>query len=296
LLRPDRRRIQARSGVAESTLSFSEVQALPQAAFFLLIEAAVGGVIVLFWVHLRGEVSRGFTLFTGVSFLICTGLAIWLRTAFPPLVILDPAAALWFAVERTLSIAFAVLLAIYLIGLWFEERWRGVTRLVGPLVPLLGLAALWAAALVDASPQLLGLGAPLAVLAGAMALGSALTGLSLGHWYLVTPTLSVRPLIQVTFVCLGSLVAQLVLLPLLLLLPGAPPDRLQALFSDYLVFLGVRVVFGLLVPLITAVMTWRTARIRSLDSATGLLYIVAALILAGEIAARTLQFMTGIAT
>jgi hypothetical protein len=296
-LGPDRRRIQeARSGVAESTLSFSEVQALPQAAFFLLIEAAVGGGIVLFWVHLRGEVSRGFTLFTGVSFLICTGLAIWLRTAFPPLVILDPAAALWFAVERTLSIAFAVLLAIYLIGLWFEERWRGVTRLVGPLVPLLGLAALWAAALVDASPQLLGLGAPLAVLAGAMALGSALTGLSLGHWYLVTPTLSVRPLIQVTFVCLGSLVAQLVLLPLLLLLPGAPPDRLQALFSDYLVFLGVRVVFGLLVPLITAVMTWRTARIRSLDSATGLLYIVAALILAGEIAARTLQFMTGIAT
>jgi hypothetical protein len=43
-------------------------------------------------------------------------------------------------------------------------------------------------------------------------------------------------------------------------------------------------------------MTWRTARIRSLDSATGLLYIVAALILAGEIAARTLFFLTGLAT
>ena len=41
-------------------------------------------------------------------------------------------------------------------------------------------------------------------------------------------------------------------------------------------------------------MTWRTARIRSLDSATGLLYIVAALILAGEIAARTLFFLTGV--
>ena len=38
------------------------------------------------------------------------------------------------------------------------------------------------------------------------------------------------------------------------------------------------------------------ARIRSLDSATGLLYIVAALILAGEIAARTLFFLTGVAT
>jgi hypothetical protein len=273
------------------------VQALPQAAFFLLIEGAIGGCITLFWVHLRGEVSRGFTLFTGICFLISAGLAIWLRSAFPPLTVVDPAAALWFAVERTLSIAFAVLLAVYLIGQRFEKRQEsGILRLVGPLVPLLGLAALWASALVDASPQLLGLGTPLAVLAGAMALGSALTGLSLGHWYLVAPTLSVRPLIQVTFVCLGALLAQLVLLPALLFLPGVPPDRLQALFSDYLVFFGVRVVFGLLVPIVTAVMTWRTARIRSLDSATGLLYIVAALVLAGEIAARTLFFITGVAT
>src|SRR5205823_2526673 len=146
------------------------------------------------------------------------------------------------------------------------------------------------------SPQLLGLGVPLAVLAGAMALGAALTGLSLGHWYLVSPTLSIKPLIELTFLCIGALVAQMLLLPLLLFLPGPPPDRLQALFSEYLVFLGVRVVFGLLVPLVAAIMTWRTARIRSLDSATGLLYIVAALILAGEIAARTLFFLTGLAT
>ena len=43
-------------------------------------------------------------------------------------------------------------------------------------------------------------------------------------------------------------------------------------------------------------LAWRTARIRSLDSATGLLYVLAALILAGEIAARTLFFLTDIAT
>src|SRR5207245_7394622 len=163
--------------------------------------------------------------------------------AFPPLVVpdIDPTATLWFAVERTLSIAFVVLLVVYLIGLG-GQSWRGLVRLIGPLVPLLGLASLWSAALVVPSPQLLGLGEPLAVLAGAMALGSALTGLSLGHWYLVSPTLSVRPLIQVTFVCLGALIAQSALLPVLLFLPGVPPDRLQALVSDYLVFFGVRVV------------------------------------------------------
>jgi hypothetical protein len=273
------------------------VQALPQAAFLLLLETAVGGTIALFWVHARGEVNRGFTLFTGICFLVCGGLAVWLRTVFPPPVSpeIDPTAALWFAVERTLSIAFVVLLALYLIG-FSGQSWRAIVRLISPVVPLLGLASLWSAALVTANGQLLGLGVPLSVLAGAMALGAALAGLSLGHWYLVSPSLSIRPLIQLTFLCLGALVAQIVLLPLLLFVPGAPAERVQALFSEYLVFLGVRVVFGLLVPLGATVMTWRTARIRSLDSATGLLYIVAALVLAGEIAARTLFFLTGVAT
>jgi DMSO reductase anchor subunit len=58
----------------------------------------------------------------------------------------------------------------------------------------------------------------------------------------------------------------------------------------------VRVVFGLLVPIAASLMTWRTARIRSLDSATGLLYVVTALIIAGEIVARSLYFLTGVST
>jgi hypothetical protein len=271
--------------------------ALPQAAYFLLLEAAVGGIIALFWVHQRGEVGRGFTQFTGICFLISGALAVWLRGAFPPEVIpdIDPNVAVWFAAERSLSIAFVVLLALYLIGLR-GEAWRGLVRVLGPLVPLLGLAALWSAALVSPSAQLLGLGAPLAILAGAMALGAALAGLSLGHWYLVTPSLSVQPLVRLTFLCLGAVLVQSILLPLLIWLPGPNPARVQMLTGEYLVFLGVRVVFGLLVPLAATLMIWRTARIRSLDSATGLLYIVAALILAGEIAARTLFFLTGVAT
>jgi hypothetical protein len=273
------------------------VQALPQAAFLLLLEAAAGGTIALFWVHLRGSVTVGFTLFTGTCFFVAGGLAIWLRSAFPPPVSadVDPTPVLWFALERTLSIAFVVLLGLYLVGVRVKAL-LGLARLLGPLVPLIGLASLWAAALVTGGPQLFGFGMPVAVLAGAMALGSALTGLSLGHWYLVSPTLSVKPLIEVTFLCLGALVAQVVLLVPLLLLPGLPPGRLQLLLGDYLLFFGVRLVFGLLVPLAATVMTWRTARIRSLDSATGLLYIVAALILAGEIAARTLAFLTGVST
>jgi hypothetical protein len=269
--------------------------ALPQAAFFLLLEAAVGGTIALFWVHLRGEVSRGFVLFTGVCLLLSGALAIWLRSSFPPDTT-TAAANLWFQAERVLTIAFVLLMAAYLVTLRAMRKATRATRVLGLLVPLVALASLWSASLVVASPQLGGLGVPLATLTGAMALGAAITGLSLGHWYLVSPTLAVQPLIRVTFLCLGAIVAQLVLLPLLVYGPGAPTQGTNELFTQDGLFLGVRIVFGLLVPAIAAVMTWRTARIRSLDSATGLLYIVAALILAGEIAARTLFFLTGVAT
>lgn len=273
------------------------MQALPQAAYFLLIEAAVGGAIALFWIHSRGEVSRGFTIFTGICLLVLGVLGVWLRIGFPPAVVAaaDPLAVYWFAAERALTLAFVGLLAVYLVGS-ISSRFANLARLIGPLVPLVGLGGLWSAALVSPSGQLVGLGAPLTILAGAMALGSALVALSLGHWYLVTPTLSVRPLIQITLVCLGAVIVQIVLLPLVLLLPGAPADRIQALFSSYAIFTGVRVVFGLVVPLLASIMAWRTARIRSLDSATGLLYVLAALVLAGEISARTLYFLTGVTT
>jgi hypothetical protein len=294
------------------------VQALPPAAFFLFLEAAVGGTIALFWVHLRGEVTRGFTLFTGACLWALGVLAFWLRLTFPPLIVPGFGSALvWFAAERALVLAFLVLLAVYLAGLRFSRpaerpassrtngavvsrsrfgRSGGLLGILAPLVPLLGLAGLWSAALVDPGRQLGGLGAPLAVLAGAIALGTALTGLSLGHWYLVSPGLSVRPLIQLSLACLAALLVQAALVPLLLLTPGSPPGALASLFGAYGLFFGVRVVFGLLLPVAASVMTWRTARIRSLDSATGLLYIVAALVLTGEIVARSLFFLTGVAS
>jgi signal transduction histidine kinase len=103
------------------------VQALPPAAFFLFLEAAVGGTIALFWVHLRGEVPRGFTRFTGACLVVCGALAIWLRSAFPP-PDLAPAATFWFQAERVLSFGFVGLLAVYLVivgGLGGLIRARG---------------------------------------------------------------------------------------------------------------------------------------------------------------------------
>ena len=271
------------------------MQALPLSAFFLFFEIAVGGVIALFLVHLRGEVSRGFTLFTGWGCWMCIALALGLRFAFPPAIgAFDRMAELWFAAERALTITFALVLGTYLLAL--QAGRAGLAQFLAPIVPLVGLGGLWTASLVQPGAQLGGLGAPVAVLAGSLSLGSAMAGLSLGHWYLVAPTLSVRPLIRLTFLCLGAIVAQLALLPFLLLVSGSSASSVASLFGEHALFFTVRVLFGLLVPLAATVMVWRTARIRSLDSATGLLYVVATLILAGEIIARSLFFLTGVAT
>lgn len=270
--------------------------ALPLAAFFLFLEASVGGTIALFLVHLRGEVPRGFTLFTGWGFWICAALAFWLRISFPPgaTPALDVPSDVWFGAERAFMIAYLTVYLVYLVAL--HSQAHGILSVLASVVPLLGLGSLWAAAHVTPGIQLGQLGAPLAELAGALALGSALTALSLGHWYLTSPSMSVAPLVRLTFLCLGALVVQIVLLAPLLLVPENGSTGFAVLLRDNGLFLAVRVIFGLAVPVVLAYMTWRTARIRSLDSATGLLYIMCALILTGEIAARTLFFMNGIAT
>ncbi len=276
------------------------MQALPLAAFFLALEIAGGGAIALMLIQQRGDASRGFVLFTGWTLAAVGALGFWLRLAFPPSSplgvdpILPPVDTLWLGAEHAILAAFLVALVALLVGL--QSQREGLAQLLSPAVALLGLASLWSAALVQAGPQLGGLGAPLAVLAGGLALGSALVGLSLGHWYLVSPSMSVEPLVQVNFLATAAIAAQVVLQPLLLLLPGVAEGRLGLLFSDYALFLGVRWIFGLAVPVVVGMMTWRTARIRSLDSATGLLYIMVALVLTGEIVARTLFFLSGVAT
>ena len=57
------------------------------------------------------------------------------------------------------------------------------------------------------------------LLAGTLTLGLAAVGLSLGHWYLVTPRLPAKPLNEVTFFLLVLLLVQVLLLVLALVAP-----------------------------------------------------------------------------
>src|SRR5207245_1633377 len=73
-------------------------------------------------------------------------------------------------------------------------------------------AALWPLA----GSLLNGAAIALVVALSAAVLGAATTGMLLGHWYLVTPALTNRPLLRAIGVLLVSLVLQAVLFPLTL--------------------------------------------------------------------------------
>lgn len=131
-----------------------------------------------------------------------------------------------------------------------------------------------------------------AFISSALLLGAAATGMVLGHWYLVVKNPSFVPLARVTWLLLAALGVRLV--------TAAATGWGQAgLWEELLerggvmgVFLGpgifvlARWVFGLLAPLVLGWMTWRCVQIKSNQSATGILYVVLAFVLIGEIIAK----------
>lgn len=115
-------------------------------------------------------------------------------------------------------------------------------------------------------------------------LGSSLAAMLLGHHYLTAPAMSIEPLKRMIQIMGVALAAQCVVAAIPTWQPegtGAPSARL--------LLLTMRWGFGLIAPAIGTFMAWRTALIRSTQSATGILYAVTTLILLGELAGLVLN-------
>ena len=274
------------------------VQAFPPSLFvvptvvLVFLELAVGGIAVLAWADWRREVSRGFLLLSAITLWLSGLLAFWVRQSFP----LTLADSGWRALETPALVVFLLALLAYVIWVWARIP-RGRTALV-VLAAVAGSVGLLAAALVHTSAW--GALVTIASLAlGAVALGAAMDGMLLGHWYLVTPNLSTRPLLGMTGALLVATALQGALLPLVLATSGGEADQASgatALLGSYVIGFVLRVVVGIVLPVALAWMSWQTCRLRSMMSATGLLYIAVACVIAGEIAAKTLFFLTGVPT
>jgi hypothetical protein len=125
-------------------------------------------------------------------------------------------------------------------------------------------------------------------LSGAALLGAALTAMLLGHFYLISPTLSIRPLLRLILTLALAVIARL-------LVEGTAVwlwlDRwpLSAAGTEGQLWLFVRWLVGLGATLVFCWMAWQTARIRSTQSATGILYVVVICCFVGELTGLLLQ-------
>jgi hypothetical protein len=127
-------------------------------------------------------------------------------------------------------------------------------------------------------------------LTSAALLGTATTAMLVGHSYLIAPGMSLAPLMRSLAGVAVALVARAVIGGVGLWTSGVVLSKL----SDETVLLPVRWGMGIVLPLVLAVMAWRTARIRSTQSATGILYVVVIFCFVGELMSQLLyQWTTG---
>jgi hypothetical protein len=123
----------------------------------------------------------------------------------------------------------------------------------------------------------------------AAVLGTALSAMLMGHSYLVAPTMSLRPL-MILIAALALSVAARMVVDGLWLWTGR--RSLGNLDNEMILMLLVRWAVGFAGVLALTWMSWRTARIRSTQSATGILYVVVIFCFLGELTGQLLTNST----
>lgn len=128
------------------------------------------------------------------------------------------------------------------------------------------------------------------------ATGGVFAAMILGHWYLVTPRLPEAPLILIARLLLAVMAIQVALFVAWVALGAGPasPAPFGALTGEWALFVWLRLIVGLIFPLVVSWAAVQTARTRSMESATGLLYINVGTIAAGTILAAGLYFGAGL--
>lgn len=187
-------------------------------------------------------------------------------------------------------------LAAASLALWWWHRRGGTTSRV---VAGIGLAAGLLGTLLPAlvAPGGPALRAVAGDVAGSLLLGAVGATMILGHWYLVDTRLSIAPLAAGASLFLASAGIRVAVSAGALAAGGVAALGISApgdlIYSTSALFFSFRAITGLAAPLALAVLVRSTVRIRSTQSATGLLYVALILVLFGELTAAFLERLTG---
>jgi hypothetical protein len=131
-------------------------------------------------------------------------------------------------------------------------------------------------------------------LTSAAFLGTATTAMLLGHSYLIAPAMSLTPLLRLFLALAGSIGLRMAVALCGLWQwrdgPATTPPGVEMML-----WLPSRWLLGFVGPIVLGWMAWETARIRSTQSATGILYVVVIFCFLGELTALLLLSKTGLA-
>jgi hypothetical protein len=258
----------------------------------VLSALGVGSFVAVVAGRLRTEATRGYLTFMALSAAAFAALATASEAGLPQLAG-NPAANVvaWDSARRLGLPALALVAVVYAFAL---RRGRALPLAAAGLVAagatLAGAAVSWGYGQYGSLLLLVELTAL------AAALGGVWAAMVLGHWYLVTPRLPEAPLVRFARWLTIVLAAQ-ILLFIAWLAIGAGPDGspgFAALTGDWALFVWLRLLVGLVFPLVVSWAAIQTARSRSMESATGLLYINVGTIAAGTILAAGLYFGAGL--
>jgi hypothetical protein len=257
---------------------------------------AVGGLLALS-VPPFFSMERGFYRSTAAVYLVLAGMML---AGEASLLIRYSARDVVTSTSVVAWLVFFLLFAAYVFTLFIE-----LPRLRARFFPAAvaaGFAALavngWGYA-PDGVSALAGFPYALTLAAGAAVSGAAVTGMLLGHWYLIETGLDLTPLNRMWRFCRASLRFELIVVPLVVLVmwlwPSSPwSEGFATAFSARFVWLVIGRVFAWALALLLLELIARTLAIPQTMAATGLFYIQALTIAVGEILGHWLLFRTGL--
>jgi hypothetical protein len=117
-------------------------------------------------------------------------------------------------------------------------------------------------------------------------LGLATSAMLMGHSYLIAPGMALTPLMRLLGALFVAILTRMVAAALLWWTAGQRPFTLE---EDALLWLPLRWGLGFVAPLIFGWMAWQSARIRSTQSATGILYVVVIFCFLGELTGQLMH-------
>ena len=267
--------------------------AIPLITLQAVVEVAVGGMLALFVTDVTRQVTRGFLATTGgvLLFLGAVGVAAEFYLPDPSHLTEHVVNADWLTPSLRLSAAFIVLFLLYLVAVYLRPPVLHVG--IGALGCVTGLAAIVTQGLAFPTPHWGPYVSAASFVLSTITIGTVTTAMLLGHWYLVVPNLSTRPL----YILLGVLAAGFLLQAglaagALFALAGAGnvADRHDLIAGSYAIPFWMHVAAGIGLPLVIVGLAFQSTRLRSLMSATGLLYVAVVLTLVGQVTGKVIFF------